>query len=143
MHNQQSSFSLPSTKASLWDRIIAAYYAFRQDYTPDTKAVMDIIISIQQKEEAKREALENKREHSLGKLLPFDKAAVDSIAGETENWHLLFDTTMKAVDTLPIDDQVVVIRYMFSGNRGIVRQLAFRNWMARHASALLDALPEE
>ena len=138
-----TSPDIPTRQLSLSDRLKAAYYAFRQQHAPDTVKLLEMLNEIRKEGQEHEKVLGDKREQALAKLDAFDRASVDSILGRTDNWHLLFDHVMTVIEPLDTADQITIVRHMFSENRHIVRQRSFRDWVARHADALLDSMPEE
>lgn len=138
------SFSnVPTKKPSLIERFAAAFYAFNMTVAPDMAAVLTEIQKIAEKNE---EAIADRQviiDEAMDKLDPFNKATIESICGATLNWHLLFGPAMATIEELEVADQLTIVRHMFHSNRHIVRQQAFRNWMSRHADAILDALEDE
>lgn len=138
------SFSNTPTKTpSLVERFVAAYRAFTMTVHPDMKLVLDHIQQMSDKDQDAWDKREARFEEAVSKLDPFDKSATESIAARTSNWHLLFENTMRAIEALETPDQLAIVRHMFTCNRHIVRQQAFRQWMARHADAIMDALNDE
>ena len=132
-----------STEApTFWDRIANAYYAFNMKTKPDIQAVLDKISAIQAEAEAEAEekqlTLEEKISAALITFQGYEIAAVNSIAGGTDNWRMLFEHVMVFVDHLPVEDQITVMNYMFRHNRHVVTVQRFRQWMAAHAEAILD-----
>ena len=127
---------------SIWDRCTSAYYAFRMQTRPDVQRVLDEIEKMQKASEQKEEKLDDKRVAAMEKLDPFTRAQIHSIASATENWRKLYDESMLFVSGLPVEDQLVIMRYIFSGNRNIVTTTRFRQWMTNHADTILDYLPE-
>jgi hypothetical protein len=136
--------SLPDdTKITIWDRFVYAYYAFRMQVKPDLKLVLEHITRMQEAEDEKFTALEQRQNQSIDKLTDgFDRAMVHSIASATDNWREMFDQAMLNIELLPVEDQIIIMQYMFRGNRYIVATQRFRQWMANHAEAILDNLPE-
>jgi hypothetical protein len=130
-------------KASFWDRCRNAYYAFQMKTQPDVKRILDEIMAMREKEIEKATALEEKHNQSIDKLMTgYDKALVHSVTGATDNWRELFDVLMLNIEALPVADQIVIMRHMYSGNKHIVATQRFRQWMTNHAEAILDNLPE-
>lgn len=142
IYKDNTIIMLPDLPASFTARIRAAYYAFRMKTQPDIERVLLEIKKIQDEEAAREITLEEKRAKALGNLDGYDSSCVESIAAGTANWRLLFEHTMTLVEQLDVQDQITIVRYMFSGNRQIVREQAFRAWMARHTEALLDSFTE-
>ena len=134
--------TLITRKVTLKDRLSAAYHAFHMRYTPDVARMMKAFEEQRAAEDAELEALANKRNQAIEKLQPYDIAVIDSIHGRTENWRQLFDTAMLAIEALSVDDQITIMKYLFAGNRYVVTEHRFRQWMSNHAEALLDSIPE-
>jgi hypothetical protein len=129
-------------EVTLIDRFRAAYYAFCNRYTPDVESIMQMLDDKHDREDEELEALGGKRNEAIAKLAPYDIAIVDSVHGCTENWRELFDQAMLAIEQLSVDDQITIIKYLFAGNRYIVTEHRFRQWMSNHAEALLNSIPE-
>jgi hypothetical protein len=128
------------------ERCLNAYYAFRMRTKPDIQAVIDRIDAIQAESQAAAEAqelaLEDKIAAALVTFGGYEKAMVDSVAGATSNWRELFEHIMLYVDGLPAKDQVAVMQHIFRGNRNVVTEPRFRQWMSNHAEAILDHLKD-
>ena len=108
---------LPVTFA---DRFRAAYAAFKQNTKPDPDALDRFLHERQEK-----------RNNLLGKLDPYDKALVVSVASGTENAEMLLTQVMPAIERLDASDQAHVVLYIVSRNPGTVGHHAIRNWSIR------------
>jgi hypothetical protein len=125
-------------RPTFWDRCTSAFYAFRMQVKPDMQKVFDQLQEMQDEADEEQLTLEDKRAAAFVKLDPFTQSQIHSVAGATDLWREMYDQAMLFVDTLPVEDQLTIMQYIFAGNRRIVQTQRFRQWMAQHADAILD-----
>jgi hypothetical protein len=132
----------PATKATIKERFVAAYYAFRQEHRPDFKAFLDKHNELSKAHEAAEQAREERRKTAIDRLDGYDRSIITSIAGGTSNAERLFDQILPTIEKLDVDDQLVVMKHIFEGNPSAVNHSAMRGWGRNHLRDLLANLPE-
>lgn len=136
---------VPATKASVFDRFKAAYYAFRMETRPDVIAVekaMEAYVEHQERLSAEVAAKEEKLRNAVDRLDGFDKALVTSVASATANWRQLLTQVMPVIQRLDIEDQIGVVRHIVKNNSQAAGDLAVRNWAQSNMRDILANLPE-
>lgn len=117
--------SLPVT---IGDRFAAAWKAFRQNTKPDPEAFKRWLAARDAESQASRDKLE-----------PFDRAAVDSIAGNTTNAERLLEQVLPTIEALPFADQHQILRFIARGNPHAALYPAVSKWCSRHAAEIYAA----
>ncbi len=133
---------IPAARASLADRLSAAWYAFKMETKPDVKAAMEHFARIAEQQKAEATAKREARQAALDKLQPYDKAWVTAISTGAGNSDQLLSAVMPAIELLDVDDQVVVVRHIVVGNRQMTSHPAIRSWVMRNMRDVLANLPE-
>lgn len=131
-------FVAPAVRATVKDRFVAAYYAFKMTVKPDVQAVLDRIKQIEDEREAKAAA----RQVAIDKLEGYDKAIVTSVAAGTANAESLLRQVMPAIEKLDDDDQLTVIKHIIKNNPAAARYADMAPWLRNHMRQIFDNLPE-
>ncbi len=131
-------FVAPAVRASLTDRLSAAWYAFKMQVKPDVQAVLDRIAEIEKEREAKAAA----RQVAIDKLEGYDKSLVTSIAAGTASAESLLRQVMPAIERLDDDDQLTVIKHIIKNNPAAARYPDMAPWIRNNIRNIFDNLPE-
>lgn len=131
-------FVAPAVRASLTDRLSAAWYAFKMQVKPDVQAVLDRLDELNKEREAKVAA----RQVAIDKLEGYDKSLVTSIAAGTASAESLLRQVMPAIERLDDDDQLTVIKHIIKNNPAAARYPEMTPWIRKHLVDIFNNLPE-
>lgn len=131
-------FVAPAVRASLTDRLSAAWYAFKMQVKPDVQAVLDRLDELNKEREAKVAA----RQVAIDKLEGYDKSLVTSIAAGTASAESLLRQVMPAIERLSDDDQLTVIKHIIKNNPAAARYADMTPWIRNNIRNIFDNLPE-